>query len=185
MTGDDRIRPAVEKAVEFSLRAQHPATGGWRYRPAVDVGDTSQLGWQMMALASAQRAGMDVPTHTWVRVGRFLRSVRRGQYGGLASYRPDGPPSTSMTAEAFYCRVLLQDISGEPIDQQAVDEATKTLLASLPGRSHQPLLLVLRLVGVAPTAADERRSGCGLGRVERRVERGVGQYAANAGRRCR
>ncbi len=136
MTGDGRIRPAVEKAVEFSLRAQHPATGGWRYRPAVDVGDTSQLGWQMMALASAQRAGIEVPTHTWVRVGRFLRSVRRGQYGGLASYRPDGPPSTSMTAEAFYCRALLQEISGEQIDQQAVDEATKALLASLPARDR-------------------------------------------------
>jgi hypothetical protein len=136
MTGDHRIQPAVEKAVEFSLHAQHPATGGWRYRPAVDVGDTSQLGWQMMALASAQRAGIDVPAHTWTRVGRFLRSVRRGQYGGLASYRPDGPPSTSMTAEAFYCRALLQEIRGEPIDQQAVDEATKAVLASLPARDR-------------------------------------------------
>ena len=27
---------------------------------------------------------------------------------GLASYRPDGPPSTSMTAEALYCRLLLE-----------------------------------------------------------------------------
>ena len=115
MTGDDRIRPAVEKAVEFSLRAQHPATGGWRYRPAVDVGDTSQLGWQMMSLASAQRAGIEVPTHTWVRVGRFLRSVRRGQYGGLASYRPDGPPSTSMTAEAFYCRRCCRASAASPL----------------------------------------------------------------------
>jgi hypothetical protein len=132
MTGDDRLRPAVAKAVEFSVRAQHPATGGWRYRPAVDAGDTSQLGWQMMALASAQRAGVEVPTHTWARVARFLRSVRRGQHGGLASYRPDGPPSTSMTAEALYCRALLQEVSGEPMDAQAAVEATNNVLASLP-----------------------------------------------------
>jgi hypothetical protein len=136
MTNDDRLRPAVAKAVEFSVRAQHPATGGWRYRPAVDAGDTSQLGWQMMALASAQRAGVDVPTHTWTRVGRFLRSVRRGQHGGLASYRPDGPPSTSMSAEALYCRALLQEASGEPMDAQAAVEATNNLLASLPTRDR-------------------------------------------------
>jgi squalene cyclase len=136
MTGDARLRTAVAKAVEFSVRAQHPATGGWRYRPAVDAGDTSQLGWQMMALASAQRAGVDVPTHTWTRVARFLRSVRRGQHGGLASYRPDGPPSTSMTAEALYCRGLLHEVGGEPIDPQAASEATKSVLASLPARER-------------------------------------------------
>jgi hypothetical protein len=136
MTKDERLRPAVTKAVDFSLRAQHPATGGWRYRPTIDTGDTSQLGWQMMALASAERAGVEVATHTWVRVARFLRSVRRGQYGGLASYRPDGPPSTSMTAEAFYCRELLQDLSGELPDEQAASEATRNLLASLPDGAH-------------------------------------------------
>jgi hypothetical protein len=86
----------------------------------------------MMALASAERAGHEVPTHTWVRVGRFLQSVRRGQYGGLASYRSDGPPSTSMTAEALYCRELLNEVSGEPVDEQAAAEATTNLLASLP-----------------------------------------------------
>ena len=106
LTGDARLQPAVAKAVAYCLRAQHTTTGGWRYRPN-EIGDTSQLGWQMMALASAERAGLNVPSQTWTRVGRFLHSVRRGNHGGLASYRPDGPPTTSMTAEAFYCRLLL------------------------------------------------------------------------------
>jgi hypothetical protein len=132
MTGDARLEPAVHKAIGFSLRAQNPATGGWRYRPTYDTGDTSQLGWQMMALASAQRAGVDVPTHTWTRAGRFLRSVKRGSYGGLASYRPDGPATTSMTAEALYCRLLLDEVNGGELDEQSCDEATNRLLASLP-----------------------------------------------------
>lgn len=131
MSGDDRLEQGVSRAAAFCLRAQHPATGGWRYR-AGDTGDTSQLGWQMMALASAQRAGVDVPSHTWVRVDRFLRSVRRGNYGGLASYRPDGPASTSMTAEALYCRLLLDEVSGTGLDEPAVAEATGQLLAALP-----------------------------------------------------
>jgi outer membrane biosynthesis protein TonB len=135
MTGDSRLEPVVTKAIAYSLRAQHTTTGGWRYRPN-EIGDTSQLGWQMMALASAKRAGLEVPSHTWTRVGRFLDSVRRGQHGGLASYRPDGPPTTSMTAEALYCRLLLAEMGGEGIDELAASEATRQLLATLPNRQR-------------------------------------------------
>ncbi|MCI0331603.1 MAG: squalene--hopene cyclase [Planctomycetes bacterium] len=131
MTGDRRLEPAITKAIKFSIAAQNTSTGGWRYRPG-DSGDTSQLGWQMMALASARRAGIDIPTNTWSRVDRFLSTVRRGTYGGLASYRPDSPASTSMTAEALYCRLLLAEVFGSKIDDAAAEEATANLLASLP-----------------------------------------------------
>ncbi|MEX2308616.1 MAG: squalene--hopene cyclase [Pirellulales bacterium] len=131
MTSDRRLEPAVAKAVGFCLAAQNTTSGGWRYRPG-DSGDTSQLGWQMMALASAQRAGIDAPSHTWVRVERFLQSVRRGSYGGLASYRPDSGPSTSMTAEALYCRLLLTEVRGESIEEAAATEAAAQLVANLP-----------------------------------------------------
>ncbi len=131
MTGDRRLESAVTKAINFSIAAQNTATGGWRYRPG-DSGDTSQLGWQMMALASARRAGIDIPANTWSRVDRFLSTVRRGTYGGLASYRPDSPASTSMTAEALYCRLLLAEAIGGKIDDAAAEEAMANLLASLP-----------------------------------------------------
>jgi len=131
MTGDKRLEPAVEKAINFSVAAQNDSVGGWRYRPG-DTGDTSQLGWQLMALASARRAGISIPDNTWQRVERFLHSVRRGNSGGLASYRPDSPASTSMTAEALYCRLLMEDIFGTMLDDAAGEEATANLLASLP-----------------------------------------------------
>jgi hypothetical protein len=131
MTGDRRLEAAVTKAVSFSMAAQNTSIGGWRYRPG-DSGDTSQLGWQIMALSSARRAGINVPANTWARVERFLSSVRRGNHGGLAAYRPDGPASTSMTAEALYCRLLLSEVLGGKIDDSAADEASDNLLASLP-----------------------------------------------------
>lgn len=131
VTGDDRLRAAVVKAVNFSVAAQNTSTGGWRYRSG-DTGDTSQLGWQLMALASAERAGIRVPDQTWNRVDRFLQSVRRGSSGGLASYRSDGPASTSMTAEAFYCRLILQEMTGTKIPEPAAEEATSQLVASVP-----------------------------------------------------
>jgi hypothetical protein len=131
MTGDTALRPAVERAVDYCLRAQNPSTGGWRYRPG-DMGDTSQLGWQLMALWSADRAGMNVPPQTWTGAERFLRSVRRGQVGGLASYRADSPVSTSMTAEALYCRQLVGETLGGADDVAAASEATQQLLRTLP-----------------------------------------------------
>jgi hypothetical protein len=131
MSGDRRLEPAVRKAVNFSLAAQNGGTGGWRYRPG-DTGDTSQLGWQVMALASAKRAGIDVPDQTWIRVERFLRTVRRGNYGGLASYRSDSPASTSMTAEALYCHLILEEMSGPKLTEFAANEATNQVLTALP-----------------------------------------------------
>lgn len=131
MTGDKRLMSPVTRAANFCIRAQNPSTGGWRYRPG-DIGDTSQLGWQLMAMESAKRAGLPVPQPTWNGIEKFLRSVRRGNYGGLASYRPDGPASAPMTAEALYCRLLLSDNIDDSIDEPSANEATGQLLAALP-----------------------------------------------------
>lgn len=131
MTGDERLEPALRRALAYSLRAQHPATGGWRYRVG-DTGDTSQLGWQMMALWSAQQAGIQISPQIWTGTERFLRSVGRGSCGGLASYRSDGPASTSMTAEALYCRLLLAEAIGGQLDDTAAEEAAEQLLAHRP-----------------------------------------------------
>jgi hypothetical protein len=131
VTRDRRLEAAVTKAVNYSLAAQNTTTGGWRYRPG-DIGDTSQLGWQIMALASARRAGIAIPDQTWSRVDRFLRTVQRGTNGGLASYRPDSPMSTSMTAEAMYCRLVLEEMNGTNLSDLAAAEATAQLLSGPP-----------------------------------------------------
>jgi hypothetical protein len=131
MTGDQRLAPAVQRAVDYSLRAQHPSTGGWRYNIG-DTGDTSQMGWQLMSLWSADRAGIEIPPRTWTGAARFLRSVERGRYGGLASYRPDGPPSTPMTAEAMYCRQVVGEMIGGSENGLAIGEGTDQLLSALP-----------------------------------------------------
>ena len=126
MTGDDRIRPFLERAVNFTVRAQDPVTGGWRYRPG-DSGDTSQFGWQLMSLKSAQLAGVHVPPATWTNAQRFLQTVTSGSQQGLASYRPGERPSRTMTAEALVCRILL-DSHREP----QIREALGFVLQELP-----------------------------------------------------
>jgi len=130
MTGDERLQPFVEKAVRYTVAAQHAGTGGWRYQPG-DAGDTSQLGWQLLALRSAELAGLAVPPRTQAGARRFLASVTSGAHRGLASYRPAEAASRSMTAEALLCRLFL----GER-DPASIREATGYLLEQPPGEGQ-------------------------------------------------
>ncbi|MBU6221671.1 MAG: terpene cyclase/mutase family protein [Planctomycetes bacterium] len=106
MTGDESLRPAVDRGVAHTLAMQHPVTGGWRYA-AGDRGDTSQCGWQVMVLATARNAGLGGFDAAEARARTFLQSVASGPAGGLAAYRVGERPSMAMTAEALYCRLVL------------------------------------------------------------------------------
>ena len=127
MTGDARLRPYVERAIAYTLQSQNRQTGGWRYRPS-DTGDTSQLGWQVMAIKSAELAGVTVPASAKQGVSRFLSYVSSGRQGGLASYRPGKPPTAAMTAEALFCRLFT---GTRPLDPVA-NEAAEFLLSDPP-----------------------------------------------------
>jgi hypothetical protein len=132
MTRDRRLEPALRAAVAYSVAAQNRTTGGWRYRPAhaaaSDPGDTSQLGWQLMALKSAELSGIPMQDDTRQGMLRFLRSVSSGTHGGLASYRQRERATRPMTAEALVCRQFL----GMTRDNPAANEAGDFLLADLP-----------------------------------------------------
>jgi hypothetical protein len=127
MTGDRRLAPHVERAMAYTVASQHPAQGGWRYQPG-DLGDMSQFGWQVMALKSAELAGVAIPQRTQDGMRRFLRSASAGPNGGLASYRPGEKVTPTMTAEALACRFFL----GIDREDPAVDEAANYLVLHLP-----------------------------------------------------
>jgi hypothetical protein len=105
LTGDERLLSGLNKALRYTIAAQH-AGGGWRYQP-YDEGDMSQFGWQLMALHSAELAGIKMPAETRTRMARFLRAASSGPERGLASYRPGDRVSRTMTAEALVCRQFL------------------------------------------------------------------------------
>jgi len=130
LSGGEELRDSVRRAVAFTLTSQHPS-GGWRYQPE-EPGDTSQLGWQMMALTSAYYGGHTIPTSTWTRASRFLDDVAWGANGGRASYIPNSRPSRTMTAEAMLCRLFLNTPPSHPMMQEAADY----LLQELPGRGR-------------------------------------------------
>ncbi len=144
MTRDPRLEPMAQAAVRYTLSMQHPTDGGWRYLRG-HTGDTSQLGWQLMTLRSAELAGVAIPEVTWTRANRFLSRVRRGNSGGLASYRPDGPPSRTMTAEAMYCRQVVGSRSAAVANLGANfgvnEEATRSVVSKLPDPGRRNLYM--------------------------------------------
>lgn len=118
MEGDQELRVAAQKAVDFIVEAQH-VHGGWRYQPG-QAGDTSVVGWQLMALQSARAAGLDVPQETLTLANQFLDRVWhpdgiRYGYQGTPVTNPRTKKrenrvanvSETMTAEAILCRMFL------------------------------------------------------------------------------
>ena len=120
MTGDGRLQRPVQRAVDFIIAAANRRIGGWRYAPG-QVGDTSVLGWQIMALTSAQRAGLDVPEEGFDIARRWLQLVASSPEEGLYAYQPDDEPSPAMTAEGMFVAQLLGATSAEASMQASAD----------------------------------------------------------------
>jgi hypothetical protein len=105
LTKDERLLEPAIKAVDFILKAQHKQTGGWRYGPN-QPGDTSVFGWQLMALKSAEMAGLEIPETAFAGADTWLKKVGGGQHAGLYGYE-NRNASRGMTAEGMFCRQLL------------------------------------------------------------------------------
>lgn len=128
------LRPALAKAVQYILDVQNPKDGGWRYLPG-QRGDMSMFGWQLMALRSAEVAGIGIPDESREKMKQFLRRTSAGEVGGLSAYMPGEAPKRSMTAESLYCRLIL----GGNVDPKATDEGVAYLLQELPRQSRPDL----------------------------------------------
>lgn len=71
MTRDETLRPGAQRAIDFLVASQDMKEGGWRYAPRIGS-DTSVTGWAMMALKSAELAGLSVPQPTYDRISGWL-----------------------------------------------------------------------------------------------------------------
>ncbi|MEW4528978.1 hypothetical protein [Maioricimonas sp. JC845] len=127
------LRQPVEKAIAY-IADQQLEDGGWRYEKGQPDGDMSMFGWQLMALKSAEIAGVTVPTGVKDRMIRFLRDRSLGTRNGLASYRlgREFPITPAMTAEALFCKQML----GISRENPASTEAVAYLVRHLPKLSE-------------------------------------------------
>lgn len=71
MTNDPKLRDSATRAIKYIVFAQNTQLGGWRYVPQTSS-DTSVVGWQVMALKSAQMSNLPVPAHVLDNAARWL-----------------------------------------------------------------------------------------------------------------
>lgn len=133
MTGDRRLFEPVQRAAGFIQGARNTNVGGWRYDPG-QSGDTSVLGWQVMALKSASNAGVDVPGETFDAARAWLDRVSERSRPGLYAYQPGQRPTLSMTAEGMFAQLLL----GLRPDHRRMRDSVDFILQHLPHWESDP-----------------------------------------------
>ena len=102
---DMKLRRLARKAIRFIEKTQDRKGGGWRYEPG-DAGDTSVVGWQVMALQSAKTGDIAVSRQTGYRVKKFLDSVQTHD-GSRYGYLPNRAGTPSMTSVGLLCRMYM------------------------------------------------------------------------------
>lgn len=129
MTQDPQLRRPAQMCINFIVTAQHDG-GGWRYAPG-QAGDTSVSGWQIMALKSAQMAGLDVPEVSIRKAMKYLNSCCDT---GNEGYGYTGVGSTpTMSAVGLLCRQYLESWGPQNIRLiKGVDNHLKPQIANGP-----------------------------------------------------
>lgn len=110
MTKDPTLEEPARRAIAYAINAQGP-DGGWRYEPG-KPGDMSMTGWFMMALKSAEMAGIPVPAESFVQVNNFLDIVAESDGARYGYQRPNlnKKPvaiTKAVSAEGLLCRQYL------------------------------------------------------------------------------
>jgi len=101
-----RLGQAAQAALNYVMFAQDPQGGGWRYEPH-QPGDTSVVGWQLMALMSGRMAYLRVGRNSLLGASVFLDHVQCDDYG--ADYGYTGPEKHTPATQAIglLCRMYL------------------------------------------------------------------------------
>lgn len=118
MTNDQSLLLPAQSAINYISAAQDPIGGGWRY-VFQQPGDTSVVGWQLMALKSGNMAYLQVSPNTIRGCSKFLDSV---QIESGAKYGYVGPgEGYATTSIGLLCRMYLGWTRNEPALQRGVN----------------------------------------------------------------
>ncbi|MEA1952389.1 MAG: prenyltransferase/squalene oxidase repeat-containing protein [Planctomycetota bacterium] len=118
MTKDKQLLLPAQQAINFICYAQDPVGGGWRYVPQTP-GDTSVVGWQVMALKSGAMGYLVVPDRVLKGAYAFLDSVQFEE-GARYGYVSADEGSPAVTAVGLLCRMYFGWKQGNPALEQGV-----------------------------------------------------------------
>ncbi len=135
IAADNEFNAALGRAAQLALNyvsyAQDPGAGGWRYMPR-QAGDTSVVGWQVMALKSGQMAELIVNPATLAAAEKYLESVKIGDYGDNYGYTDSTKGSEATQAIGLLCRMYL----GWPREHAGLKKGVEALDARGPSQGN-------------------------------------------------
>lgn len=129
MVEDERIGPAMEKAVNLIISSQKANSfAAWRYSPESLDADTTVSGAQLVALFAARNAGLSVPEEAIEKALDFFKKCQTPE-GGIGYTSAVGPNGART---AIGCLVFsLAKSKNSPTYRQAFE-----FLKTAPGESH-------------------------------------------------
>lgn len=130
MTKDERLKQPAIDVIRFIIKSQDSVGGGWRYEPH-EPGDTSVVGWHVMALISARMAGLEVPDESKELAKKFLDSVY-DKSSGMFGYLNRRRASMATTAIGDLCSLYLHST----LDRVAVTRAIEMLARLKPAQQN-------------------------------------------------
>jgi hypothetical protein len=122
------LQNACQMTVNYLVFHQDPKGGGWGYQPK-SAGDTSILGWQVMALISGRSERVETPSATWNGINSYLNAVSSAS--GYA-YRTGMAPKKSTTAIGVLCRMY----TGATRSSKQLKDSVKYLSTQGPSRGE-------------------------------------------------
>jgi hypothetical protein len=131
MTQDRGLMQPAQFAINYICYAQDDVGGGWRYSPK-QAGDTSVVGWQLMALKSGHLGYLQVPPQVIKNATKFLDSVQADGGAGYGYTAPGKGPAT--TAVGLLCRMYLGMKHEDPGLEKGVQYLSK--LGPSPGNMY-------------------------------------------------
>ncbi len=129
MVDDDRIGPAMEKAINLIISSQKANSfSAWRYSPESLDADTTVSGAQVVALFAARNAGMSVPEEAIQKALEYFKKCQTPE-GGIGYTSAVGPNGART---AIGCLVFsLAKSKNSPTYNQAFE-----FLKTAPGEAH-------------------------------------------------
>ncbi|HUU70851.1 MAG TPA: HEAT repeat domain-containing protein [Planctomycetota bacterium] len=130
LSKDDSLKEPVEKAVKYLISTQQEH-GGWDYTPArTGRNDTSITGFAVMALKSAQTAGIEIP---WMTTWGLLEHLdRMTRDSGEIVYADQGVGAGRMGEGMVAVGAVSRQFLGWPLQSPVLVRQYNILLQNLP-----------------------------------------------------
>jgi hypothetical protein len=128
MTGDDRIKEPLRRAVRLIEQSQNPE-GGWRYQPVPVEADVSVTICQVMGLRAARDAGIKVDARVIEKAIEYVQKCQNDDGGFSYMLTGGGQQSAFARSAAGVATLYYAGVS----EGEEIDRGLAYLLSHLPG----------------------------------------------------